>query len=310
MNIKSFIKNITLLMVFSVAQTTFAADSDKYVVLNSWEEGVYTLRQECTNSLIKSVDDKKVDQSESRLIFTWQIDAQSEDAAGVQKFNMKMQRIMVKIRSNGKELLYFDSSNGKSTSKLLNAVFARMKSSVVTAVFKNGVPVEIQGCDNFWKDLPNPGDESEQVWFDSIKMLASTSNIKETFDTLTYLDSAKEVRVGDTWKNQVELPDSLTSLIGVKTLDWTCCLDSVNVVGGTPMANVSGKGQIEFTVKDNIEGNVRMEDEVVYNTSFFFPSDINSTAFITVSKTVKSEDEKHIEKYVGYTKNKLSVDKH
>ena len=307
MHIKTFVKIFSLLVACAISHFAFGADDEKYAVLNSWEKGGYTLRQDCTNTLIKTVDGTEAGREESKLLFTWQIDASSETADGVQMFNLKMLRVMMRIRSNGRDQVYFDSSNGKDKSEILNAVFARMKNSAIVVIFKNGTPAEVQGCENFWKDLPEPKDENEKNLLLNVQTLAAADNIKQTFETLTYLDSSKKVGVGDSWNSHTVLQ---IPLVGEKSFEWDCALNSIKKGADAPLANVSGKGKMEFDVNAQIKCEVKMEGDVVYDTRACYPTSVVSRVFVSINRNSDDADGKHLEVYSGFTKNNLSVAKH
>lgn len=307
MKTKTIVRFVALLIFLAGTQTARCADDGKLAVLNCWEKGSYTLLQESTNSMITTVGKTEVERGESRLLFNWQIEASSEDSDGVQKFKMKMLRVMMRVRVNGKEMIYFDSSNGRSKVESLNTVFKNMKNTSVTVVFKKGFPTEVLGCDNFWKNLSEPTNDEERVLLTNARNLASAENIRQTFETLIYLDSAERVAVGDKWKNSTTLA---IPYIGDKTLEWNCSLDKVEGTKDAPLATVNGKGMLDFKVSEPMKGDVvvKMENTVVYNTRYYFPSTVDSKVYVTL-KSDKGSD-KEGETSVGFLKNKLTVVKH
>ena len=309
LNIKTHLKLVFLLLVLVGTRVAFSADDGKVAVLNSWEKGAYTLLQECTNTMITTVGKNESERGESRLLFSWQIEASSEDSNGVQKFKMKLLRVMMRVRVNGKEAIYFDSSNGKTEVESLNTVFKNMKNTYVTVVFKNGTPAEVLGGDNFWKNLSESADEGENALLANIRSLVSSENIKQTFETLVYLDSPERVAVGDTWKNNTTL--AIPS-IGDKRLEWNCSLDKIEGTEDAPLAEVSGKGQLDFKVDEPVKGSVHveMENAVVYNTRYYFPTTVDSKVYVTHKSETGSDSSKGSVTRVGFSKNKLTVVRH
>lgn len=295
-----------------LAPDVCTGDEERYIVLNSWQKGVYTLRQECTHTLLKTIDGDESERDESRLLFTWQIETNGEDDNAEQVFHLKMQRIMMRLRCNGSELVYFDSSNGKNESDVLNNVFANMKKANVTVIFKNGKPVEVKGCEQFWENLSQPASDSEKELLANIANLAAQDNIKQTFESLVYFDSPQKVGIGDTWKNYTDLD---IPLMGTKSFEWNCTLGSVRKNNNNiPIASVSGLGSMDFIVNEEVKGNVKMEGEVLYNSLERFPTTVTSRILLSVEKKGKSTaDGKSngvLEVYSGFTKNNISVAKH
>ena len=308
-NLRTLVVIASLLVVLTGAQLALGADDGKFTVLNCWEKGTYTLLQECTNTVITTVGKTEAERNESRLLFNWQIEASSEGEDGVQQFKMKLLRVMMRMRVNGRETIYFDSSNGRAKVESLNAVFRNMKNTSVTVVFKNGTPTEVLGCDDFWKDISEPTEKEEKDLLLNVRGLASSDNIRQTFETLVYLDSAEEVAVGDKWKNSTTL--ALPS-IGDKTLEWNCSLDSVEDSKEAPLATVSGKGSLDFAVKEPTKGVVRveMENTVTYNTRYYFPTTVDSKVYVVHKSEEDADSAKAVETRVGFSKNKLTVVKH
>ncbi len=289
-----------------------SGDEERYAVLNSWPKGVYTLRQECSHTLLKTVDGDEAERDESRLLFTWQIETDGEDDNAVQIFRLKMQRIMMRLRCNDRELVYFDSSNGKNESDVLNDVFANMKKADVTVIFKNGKPAEVKGCEQFWENLSQPSSDTEKELLANILNLAAQDNIKQTFESLVYFDSPHKVGVGDSWKNYTDLE---IPLMGTKSFEWNCTLSSVRKNNNNvPIASVSGLGSMNFTVNEEVKGNVKMEGEVLYNSLECFPSTVTSRILLSVEKkgkpTADGKSGGAPEVYSGFTKNIISVAKH
>ncbi len=300
------------LIAILLVPETCSGDEERYAVLNSWHKGVYTLRQECTHTLLKTVDGDESERDESRLLFTWQIETDGEDGNAEQIFHLKMQRIMMRLRCNGSELVYFDSSNGKNESNLLNSVFANMKKANVTVAFKNGKPVEVTGCEQFWENLSQPADDTERELLANIANLAVQDNIKQTFESLVYFDSPKKVGIGESWKNYTDLD---IPLLGTKAFEWNCTLSSVRKNNNNvPIANVSGLGSMDFTVNEEVKGNVKMEGEVLYNSLECFPTTVTSRILLSVEKKAMSNADGKtggsLEVYSGFTKNNMSVAKH
>ena len=306
--IKTLVKIVSLLVVLACAQIV-SADDGKFVVLNCWEKGSYTLLQECTNTVITTIDKAEAGREESRLLFSWQIEASSEGKDGVQQFKMKLLRVMMRMRVNGREVAYFDSSNGRTKVESLNAVFKNMKNTSITVVFKNGTPKEVLGCDDFWKGISEPTEQEEKVLLLRLRGLASADNIRQTFETLVYLDSPEEVAVGDTWKNSTTL--AIPS-IGDKNLEWNCSLDSVDESKEVALATVNGKGSLDFDIKEPGRGNVRveMENTVTYNTRYYFPTTVDSRVYVVHKTEENAGTDKPVETRVGFSKNKLTVVKH
>ena len=308
-NIRTLIKIVSLLVVLTGVQIALGADNGKYAVLNCWEKGTYTLLQECTNTLIVTVGKTEAERDESRLLFNWQIEASPEGGDGVQKFKMKLLRVMMRMRVNGREVIYFDSSNGRAKVESLNTVFRNMKETLVTVVFKDGNPTEILGCDDFWKGVSEPTEQEEKVLLSNLRSLASADNIKQSFETLVYLDSSEEVAVGDKWKNSTTI--AIPS-IGDKTLEWNCSLDSVDDSKEAALANVSGKGRLDFEITEPVKGKGRVEIEntVTYNTRYYFPTMVDSKVYVVHKSEEDAGSGEEVRTSVGFSKNKITVVKH
>ena len=308
-SIRTLVKIVSLFVVLTSVQFAFGADDGKFVVLNCWEKGSYTLLQECTHTMIATIGKTEVERGESRLLFNWQIEASSEGEDGVQKFKMKLLRVMMRMRINGRETVYFDSSNGRAKVESLNAVFRNMKDTTVTVVFKDGIPTDVLGCDDFWKGISEPTEQVEKDLQSNLRVLASAENIRQTFETLVYLDSSKEVAVGDKWKNTTTL--SIPSL-GDQTLEWDCSLDSVEKSKEATLATVSGKGSLNFEIKEPAKGVVRveMENTATYNTRDYFPTAVDSRVYVVHKSAENVESDKDVETRVAFSKNKLTVVKH
>ena len=308
MNAKMIMKLCCLALSLIVCQHVSGADKVNYRVLNSWERGSYTLHQECTNTLVTIIDNKEVERDESRLLFTWKIEAMDESNDGRQTLVLRMLRIMMRLRCDGKELFYFDSSNGKDRSDLLNVVFSNMKNSTINVDMKNGIPEKVTGCERFWKDIPDPQNDEELFLFSSIKNLATNENIKDTFNTLVCLDASEEVGVGDDWKTHTTLP---IPIIGDKSFEWDCSLKSVTESNGVDVAQVHGKGKLDFEIEEQrLKGHVNMEADAEYDTKHGFAPSIHSKVIVSVNKKVDSDGKTHLETYSGLTKNNLTVVKH
>ncbi len=307
MKTKTIVRLVAFLIFLAGTQIARCADDGKLAVLNCWEKGSYTLLQESTNSMIKTIGKTEDERYESRLLFNWQIEAFSENSDGVQEFKMKMLRVMMRVRVNGKEMIYFDSSNGRSKIESLNTVFKNMKNTSVTVVFKNGFPTEVLGCDNFWKNFSEPTNDEEKILLANARSLASAENIKQTFETLVYLDSVERVAVGDKWKNNTTLA---LPYVGDKTLEWDCSLDKVEGTNDAPLATVNGKGTLDFKVSEPMKSSVvvKAENTVVYNTRYYFPTTVDSKVYVTLKSD--KEPDKEGTTTVGFSKNKLTVVKH
>ena len=75
-----------------LAPDVCTGDEERYIVLNSWQKGVYTLRQECTHTLLKTIDGDESERDESRLLFTRQIAPNEEDDNAEEVFRGKKPR--------------------------------------------------------------------------------------------------------------------------------------------------------------------------------------------------------------------------
>lgn len=309
MNIKTCAKLFLPIVLFAFSAFVSGAESEKYAVLNSWEEGTYFLLQECTNSVFKTVGKTETERDESRLLLNWQIDADSEDSDGNQQFHLKLLRIMMSIRINGKEVVYFDSSNGISKLGILNGIFKQMKEVEVVVYFKGGLPTRVQGSDDFLNNLPEPANDEEKLLLASMKNLTTPDNIKQTFDTLVCLDSPEYAGVGDTWESHTVLS---IPVVGDKTVVWNCVLEGVDASRDRVLAKVSGKGMLDFKIDGAASGdvNVRAEDKVVYDTKSCFPTSVDSRVYVTLKTPGNSESKENEETYIGFLKNKLTVAKH
>ncbi|MGI6401302.1 MAG: DUF6263 family protein [Thermoguttaceae bacterium] len=308
MKIKTFTRLFSLWIVLLTAQTVLGADDEQYAILNSWEKGSYTLLQECTSTLYKKANAAEAERDDSRALFNWQIEAGAEGSDGIQKFSMKLLRIMTSVRVNGREIIYYDSSNGLSRIELLNAIFKQMKETETIVVFKNGVPMEVLGCENYWKDIPEPTDDFEKFLLNHMKSFADPDNIKQTFETLVYLDTPNMVAVGDKWTNKTVLP---VPVIGDKTLEWDCSLNKIKRSGGVPLASVTGKGVLNFSVAEPLRGDVvvKMENSADYDTKSYYATHVDSRVTVNV-KTMSPDSEDTEQFYAGFLKNKLTIAKH
>ncbi|MDO5308089.1 MAG: DUF6263 family protein [Planctomycetia bacterium] len=309
MKSKSSLTTILLGCLFALVMSNVVSRADdKYTPFNAWEKGDYTLRQDCFASVVKSVDKKVFSREQSRIMFTWKITAADVQADASQTLTMKISNVMTRYESNGNELDYFDSANALNK-PFMRDVFKAIMQVELTVLLKEGEVAKVDGCDNLWKDVPQPSAQDEELFLTRLQSYITADMFKQLFETLSCLDTVDEVAVGDTWKNEtlISFP-----VVGDKTLQWNCKFDSLAKSGKTPLACVSGSSALAFDLTDTSHAELKTEQTAKYNVKSYFPVEVISRATVAIeSKTERKGADGEtivvVEKIAGMNKSNLTV---
>ena len=303
------LKNLTcmafvLLCLFAVSMAR--GEGEKYILQNCWEAGSYDLQFNSVITTTKSGDKPIPDQELYRHMLKWDVKADAEKD-GTQEFRMKITRLVTRVFINNKTLVQFDSSNDRERGlECLADAFAKIVDVEIVLVVKDGAPAEVRGySEKMWEEILKDRDAREQGLIGIVQTLLSDDNIKQTYETLSYLDASDEVALGDTWKSDtiLELPG-----VGDKTLEWNCRLDRVLKAAGRVVADVSGTGEIEFDVAEK-KLQIVMAANSKYDVAAAFPIEAKSSVTMTL-RDKESSDEKSSELITVSQKSNLTIAKH
>ncbi len=298
---KNAVIKVFLLAILMLTQRVILAD-ESCAIVNIWEEGEYSLRQECFFSLITSAGKGEQTFDQTRTTFDWQAKVSEFQADGTQKIDLQARRIKLRFENKETAYIFFDSSNKSLTNKFETEVFKRFMNSVISVTFKNGEVVAISMDDSVWKGL-SPKSDSETIFLNALQALPTLDNFKQIFDPFLWASNPNEIKTNDSWKNEVAIT---LPVVGERSMTWNCKLKSVKKSGTSSVANVLADSNFDVKVDEHISANMKAEMDVKFNVNSGTPIELIGKS--TVSAIRKSEDENEPDlKITVMQKNNLTV---
>ena len=287
----------------AVFSSVLCAAEGKVEIKNAWNEGRYLAFQETNVSYVEQHERAVLARTQTRAAFDWQVVAEPLRADGVRTLKLKAKRVMIRLQSDGADLVYYDSDNLLRGDELMKDVFAKLMKSEFTVELKDGKIVKADGCDAFAKSLPTGATDDEKYFIEHIRTVVAKENLAQIFEPLSYPLPTQPVGSGDRWTT--ETPFTLPAL-GEKKMVLDCELKALG--NREPKANVAAEAILDVDLTAGASATIKIEIDGKYDLTDGVANDFTSRATVNLELPRKNKaGDEILVKAIGVIRNKLTV---
>lgn len=225
-----------LLLILAAGQSATA--QEKYTLKNAYPPGQYELVMSSDMDMTVEMSGAKMPMKVKQTQYMM-IDAAEKNADGTQKIVMEITRIVMSQKVSLMNIEY-DSADPDSIKSPMKAAGVVVGLKVTTLLDKEGVPIKVEGMDEFFEKLANDPDYPKPV-AEMLRKQMTDESMTQSLDMAREMVPKEPVAVGETWKTE---GNSEIPMLGKAKTNLENTLKEIKTENGRKYAVIASKSLI------------------------------------------------------------------